>query len=111
MDKITGTLFENSIGGNIDNGELSGQVRAASSLEGSLRPSGVVGGVLQGEGDLWGEILNPTTVYMRDYNVLDNKPSINGVTLIADKSIEELGVNPMSNLEILDIFNRVFRRD
>ena len=43
-----------------------------------------------------------------DYNHLENKPSINGVTLENDKSFEELGVETMRNSEILEIFNRVF---
>ena len=43
-----------------------------------------------------------------NYNALVEKPSINGVTLIGDKSIEELGVDTMTNQEILNIFNRVF---
>ena len=42
------------------------------------------------------------------YNRLSDKPSINGVVLQDDKSFEELGVEPMTNLEILDTFNRVF---
>lgn len=48
----------------------------------------------------WREILS----YLR----LVDKPSINGVILQDDKSFEELGVEPMTNLEILDTFNRVF---
>lgn len=44
----------------------------------------------------------------KDYNTLANKPKINGVTLVDDKSFEELGVDTLTNLEILSIFNRVF---
>lgn len=43
-----------------------------------------------------------------NYNALTNKPSINGVMLIEDKSFEELGVNNITNTEILTIFKRVF---
>ena len=43
-----------------------------------------------------------------NYNALTNKPSINGVMLIEDKSFEELGVNNITNIEILTIFKRVF---
>ena len=48
----------------------------------------------------WREILS--------YNRLSDKPSINGVVLQDDKSFEELGVEPMTNIEMLDTFNRVF---
>ena len=43
-----------------------------------------------------------------DYPALSNKPSINGVELVGDKSIEELGVDTLTNLQIQQIFNRVF---
>ena len=35
-----------------------------------------------------------------DYNALDNKPAINGVTLAGDKSGEELGFEALTNTEI-----------
>ena len=40
-----------------------------------------------------------------DYTLLKNKPSINGVTLIGDKSDKELGWEPYSNFEIEAILN------
>ncbi len=43
-----------------------------------------------------------------DYRMLAHKPMINGVTLIGDKSIEELGVDTLTNTEILEIYKRVF---
>lgn len=45
----------------------------------------------------------------KDYEKLINKPQINDVTLIGNKSFEELGVNTMTNLEIKNIFNKVFK--
>ena len=47
----------------------------------------------------------------RDYEKLENKPKINGVTLIGDKSSEEIGIEdtePLTNLEIEAIFQSVF---
>lgn len=38
-----------------------------------------------------------------DYLELINKPSINHVTLESNKSFEELGMVPLSNLEIMEI--------
>ena len=40
-----------------------------------------------------------------DYNDLVNKPSIEGVELIGDKSLEELGVEALTNAEIDAIIN------
>lgn len=39
----------------------------------------------------------------RDYEKLAKKPSINGVTLIGDKTLEEIGIAEISNLEIEEI--------
>ena len=47
----------------------------------------------------------------RDYEKLENKPQINGVTLIGNKSSEEIGIEetePLTNLEIEALFQSVF---
>jgi hypothetical protein len=44
------------------------------------------------------------------YKPLSDKPKINGVTLIDDKSFEDLGDFNLTNMEIQNLFNRVFRR-
>lgn len=36
----------------------------------------------------------------KDYEKLKNKPSIESVELIGDKSFEDLGLRPLTNLEI-----------
>lgn len=41
------------------------------------------------------------------YNSLDDKPSINEVTLIGDKSFEDLGAETLTNLEIESIINSI----
>lgn len=41
-----------------------------------------------------------------DYEKLKNKPSINEVELIGNKSFEDLGLSPLSNLEIMQIINK-----
>lgn len=40
----------------------------------------------------------------RDYEELQNKPQINDVTLVGNKAFKDLNLNPVSNLEIEDIF-------
>lgn len=39
----------------------------------------------------------------RDYEKLYNKPKINGVELVQDKSFEELGDHVLTNFEILEL--------
>lgn len=43
-----------------------------------------------------------------NYNDLTNKPQINSVELIGNKSFEDLGDHNLTNLEIKAIFDRVF---
>ena len=40
-----------------------------------------------------------------DYNDLVNKPSINGVELVGDKTTEELDILPLTNAEIDEFMN------
>lgn len=41
------------------------------------------------------------------YNSLTNKPSINGVTLTGQLSLEQLGIEEISNLQIEEIINSI----
>lgn len=54
----------------------------------------------------WGsdEYVPVEHVAVHDYEVLDNKPQIDGVTLTGNKTAEELGVMPIRNAAILDLF-------
>lgn len=46
-------------------------------------------------------------VSVRDYEQLDNKPQIEGVTLIGDKSFEELNLQKVTNAEIEVLFSNL----
>lgn len=43
---------------------------------------------------------------VNDYEQLKNKPKINEVELEGNKSFEELGITPLTNMEILQIINK-----
>lgn len=45
-----------------------------------------------------------------DYNALYNKPSINDVELVGNKYCEDLGIFNLTNIQIKEIFDRVFRK-
>lgn len=45
-----------------------------------------------------------------DYEKLNNKPSVNDVELSGDKSLEDLGISPLSNSEIMEIINNANER-
>ena len=46
-----------------------------------------------------------------DYDLLLNKPKIESVELVGNRTYSELGIAPMTTLEIFDIFNQVFGED
>ena len=60
-------------------------------------------GALDDGGGLSAEIEKPETVYEKGYEGLINRPHINGVELIGNKSFEELGDQELTNMEILSL--------
>ena len=44
----------------------------------------------------------------KDYNKLINKPSIEGVELKNNKTFEELGLSEISNIELKEMFDKIF---
>lgn len=77
---------------------VTGDVRANVEIDQDVRAATSVGTVVIRDGT-------------NDYERLVNKPSINSVALEGDKSLEELGDTPLTNMEIKSIFDRVFRKD
>ena len=63
------------------------------------------------EGEIDGNKLKygPTKLY--DYEKLINKPQIEGVILIGNKQLSDLGLKEISNQNIEDILSKVFEED
>ena len=74
---------EISISGNISVATISGSLNADTGMSGDLKMA--------------------ERVYENDYEKLHNKPKINGVELVQDKSFEELGDHVLTNFEILEL--------
>ena len=74
---------EISLSGNISAAKMSGSLNADTGMSGNLKMA--------------------ERVYENDYEKLKNKPSINGVELVQDKSFEELGDHVLTNFEILEL--------
>lgn len=74
---------EISISGNISVATMSGSLNADTGMSGDLKMA--------------------ERVYENDYEKLKNRPSINGVELVQDKSFEELGDHVLTNFEILEL--------
>lgn len=64
---------------------------------------GHLSGNLGGTAQLDGEIDLPKHIMYRDYEILDNLPKIEGVTLIGDKTYEELNLLRISNTELEEL--------
>ena len=71
---------------------LSGRISAVS-----------MSGSLNSETGMSGTLNMAERVYENDYEKLHNKPKINGVELVQDKSFEELGDHVLTNFEILEL--------
>ena len=74
---------EISLSGNISVAAMSGSLNADTGMSGDLKMA--------------------ERVYENDYEKLKNRPSINGVELVQDKSFEELGDHVLTNFEILEL--------
>lgn len=74
---------EISLSGNISAATMSGGLNVDTGMSGSLNMA--------------------ERVYENDYENLRNKPKINGVELVQDKSFEELGDHILTNFEILEL--------
>ena len=72
------------------------------SLSGSISAVSMSGS-LNGQTGMLGNLQMAERVYENDYEKLKNKPSINGVELVQDRSFEDLGDHVLTNFEILEL--------
>ena len=81
----------------------------SKELRATIRDSDSLSGILDSanSNSLYGTLNSAKIVYEKNYENLKNKPSINDVELIGNKSFEDLGDIPLSNIEILNMYNHV----
>lgn len=82
-----------------------GKFKATFTEQNTMGASFREGGALEAE---FGEVQKVST---SNYNELSNKPSINDVELKGNKSFDDLGDHTLTNLEIKDIFNKIFNKN
>ena len=80
---------EISLSGNISVASVSGSLNADTGMSGSLNMA--------------------ERVYENDYEKLKNRPSINGVELVQDKSFEDLGFSELTALDVFNILDNVWK--
>lgn len=82
--------------------DLNATIKIDGTLYGTLsQPDQTLSGTIETEKKLNGGLNKASAV--QDYNFLSNKPKIEGVTLMGDKSFNDLGLLGMSNFDIEDI--------
>lgn len=75
--------------------KIIGQITTTPNLQGNI----------QKETYLQGKLGYGSYELNKDYNKLANKPSIEGIELIDDKTFEDLGATGLTNLEIENLLN------
>lgn len=60
-----------------------------------------------GAGVIYGKLNSAQVVVIKDYNLLNNKPSIEGTELKGNKTFAELGLTPMTSAQIDYIINNL----
>lgn len=56
------------------------------------------------------EMLGTEAVMTNDYNKLNNHPSINGVELVGNNSLSDIGIGLVSSQEAIDIVDNAFNQ-
>lgn len=75
----------------------------AKDIDGELSPLSSVSGEIIRSPNINGDITWGNGLGTKDYNKLINKPQIESVELIGDKTFEELGLYSMDATDILSI--------
>jgi hypothetical protein len=80
------------------NANLSGnQINANADVSGNINADADVSGNINAGAQMSSQI---HVNYVSDYDLLQNKPQINSVTLQGDKSFDDLGLEGISNMEL-----------
>lgn len=77
-------------------------------LTATISPVGTLSASIRGTGQLNATLKSAVSVYENDYELLKNQPKINDVTLVGNKSLEDLDVHTMGALDIIEVFNSVW---
>ena len=79
-----------SIRGTVEiEGTISGKISSQESISGNVVSTGQVSGDL-----------STGAVFIKDYNKLENRPSIENIVLEGDKTFKQLGLDTLSVQEI-----------
>ena len=107
-ENISGTVAaEAELTGSVspEQGVISGTVSPQEAVSGTVSPQESLDGDISAGQSMTGHIYVPEALrVLADYEILENKPQIESVELVGDKSFEDLGLNGISNSEIENLF-------
>lgn len=75
-----------------------------NNIDGVLTPKQNLTGNIEGVSNIDGNVSIPTNVGTSDYNKLKNLPSVENIELRGNKTFAELGLEEVTNQDILDMF-------
>lgn len=78
------------------------------TLSGTLSGKPTLSGELSGRSALYGNLSVLPVGGTKNYEKLTNKPKIESVELIGDKSFEDLGVRDVTNMELQSMLDNIF---
>ena len=78
--------------------KIIGKIKTPLKIQGNLKMAQKIEGKLRYGSYAVGD----------DYNLLKNKPQIEGIELQANKTFEDLGLVEVSNIELKEMFDKIF---
>lgn len=78
------------------------------TLSGSISLT-AVSASLSASDRLSADLNSAKNVVQKDYEKLLNRPKINGVELVSDKSFEDLGFSELSALDVFNILDNIWK--
>lgn len=79
--------------------KLIGTIKTAPKLQGSIKK----------DASLRGKMNYGSYELNKDYERLANKPKIEGITLEKNKTFEELGLKEITNIQLKEMFDKIFK--
>lgn len=73
------------------------------SLSAEISPGASISASLGSGTGISGELSKAENIIEKNYEKLSNKPKINSIELVGDRSFEELGDHTLTNFEILEL--------
>lgn len=109
-DEINANVYSESLSAEVGSEEIliEAQITAENEIDGEFVENAAdISAVLSEEKAVDGEVTLFAGGVANDYNLLINKPKINGIELIGDRTNEEIKIEALSEFQIEEILQSV----